>query len=804
MTYVNLKFANRRPFLKMSVPSNELLGRNSGPGTTSAATETLVDAEINTIDLEVNNVVVTQDLQPRRFQQQDDHESLDKFLSRRVIVGSGVLQTTDGTMTTKQLASPIATYISNAAIAAKVKNYYYISGDFEIVFALNATPGCLGLYALTGLPVMTGDIGSEGVPYGDDALIPVNCIQNDWSGLIDVATSQTLTITLPFVFPCDSCAVYAIGNLWQLWLTCLQPVSTAMPSGQTVTPYTIYGRFLPGYKLSVPVYQGQANAPQEAKPLSSGLRGISQAMGALTSFPMVSAVATSVQAGAMTAARIAEILGYSRDSQPTNPMPVMQRSTTSLVNVDGVDNSYTAALTCHNRINNDPRLMGGGAEDELSYASLFARKTIIDTVAVTSTLSTGQVFWSAPVTPFYWWCPSISDANNLHLSVPGYVGLPFEYWRGDLVYTLIAPMSAFQRCRLQVLWSPRPIPLGVPGVDPTPDTYSSIFDLTPGSRHEFRVGYQKHLPFMTQIFASATTTLSGQVQGFNGYLSLRIVNPIVSSSSTFDVTTMFIFMSAAPNMRFQKLSNMLALNAYDATTTKLVTFNQEYPVAFTYEGEGGAVGDGAAPLLHSSDLVPPSGDYPGDDICFGDNIASVRALMQKPSIFSPIAGTVNSPAIVWPAQFATSIPGYVGNSLAAHYAIMYHAVATSERWKLLPSAFMFFSASKSLAVDSVGVGALDPVSYVGDNLGAEVQTPYYQPYKFNYAAYNIPSGSGPGLATTVMLTLDSTGSSTTIPRHLLYHSFADDIRACFFRQLPTIVLNTTHVQPASRGVFGPF
>jgi len=79
-----------------------------------------------------------------------------------------------------------------------------------------------------------------------------------------------------------------------------------------------------------------------------------------------------------------------------------------------------------------------------------------------------------------------------------------------------------------------------------------------------------------------------------------------------------------------------------------------------------------------------------------------------------------------------------------------------------------------------------PMTFVGENKGAEVNIPYYHNFKYEVSHYNNPNL---GLAKLDIFTDSDPGEVSCV----IYHSFGPDIRATCFRQVPGVLFRTAPV-----------
>jgi hypothetical protein len=244
----------------------------------------------------------------------------------------------------------------------------------------------------------------------------------------------------------------------------------------------------------------------------------------------------------------------------------------------------------------------------------------------------------------------------------------------------------------------------------------------------------------------------------------------------------------------------------------------------------GASGDEDDHELEVVELVPSSGEYPMEDLLFGERIHSVRAMMQKPSrifwtdstgYYSPTANLSwpTRPANMLVPQFgpfptvdwvSTEFVRFFDNSFTyfGYYRALYLGIACSERYKYIArgeSEFFgacpfYFSGIPGASTNDASTipGMLSPMSCVGPNRGYEVVVPYYDRKKFELGFttkfLRDDNTDSPNQKFTQLFLCQTAstvlGAATPGP---MYHSAGPDIRCVGFRQVPTVAFENVTV-----------
>lgn len=757
---------NSVPHVRASEVNSQVEGvstRFPSPGgerITYQADETQTSAELNDIVLDTPEVVSGTVTSVVR-QQRNDAPSLDKFMSRRVSLLSEVWSSTDTALTVTKLMQPLATYLANPNITAKLRNYSYMRGNFVITVVVAAAPGSYGLYAVSALPT---DL-STGKRAGFNGTVPtINAVtQVDWHALVDVAVSTSIEIRLPYAGYFEVLPFSTFGASWTLYRSCFQSVSTSMASTLTTANVTYYGHFEEDYELAVPTYQIG---------VSAALAGASEAV---SGFGHVASATSGVVSRVLgSAAEVARGLGYSRDNQEETPTHMMTQSTSSVVSYDGNDKGYVAALQTRNSLKGDDSFCLGIERDELQIADIVARKSLLFSGPLLTSAVAETILFTLPVHPGLSYSP-------LCLSTTAYVGLPFAYWRGDLDFWIYVPVSMFHRCRLQAVWSASPIPAGGTPANVTAATYSYVFDVVPGKMQKISIGYQMEKPYssMCQTFNIAGAEGAMLDPYCNGWFSLRVVTPL-TTLLTSDSTSVFVFMSGGENLQF----------AVPAASITVIPGSSGPPTSYDYmtvSYQSGVLGENNPMETVSVQLVPSPGAS-DPSYHFGESHTSIRAFMQKPSR-SIVQMNANGggvflvePLSAVPVSGAASSLGSF--AWAQWYALAFFAFAGDETFHVLPNAPAWISASRTGYSQVWSVTATGAVSYVGPNLGYECVVPYYNPARFFSPCYSTGQGV---TAINVAFTVDCPATQTTPLKMAVFSAVKSGFRMSGFCGCPGLL-----------------
>jgi hypothetical protein len=502
---------------------------------------------------------------------------------------------------------------------------------------------------------------------------------------------------------------------------------------------------------------------------------------ALTGVPVIGAYAAAASKVAGTISSIASMFGFTREAAPHPPTVVSHRSVTNVGQIDGDDSSEVAALSIANAISVDPMIGGiSGSVDCLATSDLMMRWTHVKQFTWTPAQASGTNLASVPVSPSY-----LSDSSiypgPLVMTTAGWFGLPFNYWRGDMEFMVIIPVSKLHRGSIQAFW----VPFGsTASEDPTMVALNEISSVTCGENKIYTIGYARAQPFVQNVFLSSQAIVNTNYT--NGFLVLRVVNPLQSQNPD-NVVIGHIFARAGANMEFAVPRDILRFPT--PTDPFEASLNN-----FRYQGASGDEDDCSPERVQ---LVASSGDFPADKLFFGERISSVRALLQKPTLIFPhFIGTGAPTAVFLPPLGNLPISSGLGfeylNSwtFAGWYRAAFTGFACSERIKVVAgNDNAYIGIGPRNISDGNTVSQLNhipltaPVSYKGETRGNEALVPYYTPRKFVLSRYNFGQLSVEKMLRGTQITVLGSANQV-VDMGAVYHSFGPDIRVTGFRQIP--------------------
>jgi len=666
-------------------------------------------------------------------------------------------------------------------VQKKISDFTYFRGTIQITGVVTAPPGGYGAYVVSALP-FGGDTNAVSA-----LLNPINCMQVDHFVMVNIASSKNFVFQLPWVDNIDFGEISDALRSWKIYVTCLKSLQTSIPGGTNGGIIQFYVNLMDDLEMVVPHFQSRKiKANKALKELAPGLHEkigegkgsalvgkVSGFLESVEKVPVIGAFVQPVAAAGRVVEGILDFFGFTRESQEVAPMPVTFRSVSNIARTDGPDSSDIAALTIGNSLTIDPLARGFSSEDPLACPAFFDRWTLVKMVNWMPGNYAGEVLTSVLVSPSYCIGESLGPGPGVYLTPAGYYGLTFEYWRGTMEYRIVIPTSKLHRGVLQFIWVPFN---SSPDNEVTNTSMNIVFDVSTSQYIDLTIGFANKKPYLQNRLITEEMVIL-PLGASNGYLSIKVVNPLMAQDSLAG-TNICIFAKAGKDMDFAMLRDELIYidGAGDPS---------RYEIKTSLVLQSGALGDDEEEDKTSTVLVPKADPYPSADLLFGERIASIRALLQKPC---NIDSRIIDQMCYFPPLFYTpgaTIDAYF--TYTGYFRACFVGMAASECFKIFPNAGCWLGAYPRILLGGTNInriGALSPMTYCGQNLGAEFRIPYYGETKYLRGCDNLPNDVGRNNAIVMQNT--SVDNVTTV----MYHSCGPDIGATMFRQIPTVCFNS--------------
>lgn len=472
------------------------------------------------------------------------------FLSKPIVVQSGIIQSTD-TSTTFATLEVLASHVSNDVSSRKVAGFLGIRATQVLRLQINANRFQQGRYILFWIPFCGG--GNTGAnSNGSYELIRRRANKTTVTQLphveIDINSTTEAILEIPFVsvhpfYPLPASSSYGFC-LGYYGLYPYSPIS--VPSGLTVAQYTIYSS-LKDVKLVAPTYpqmsftrSKRSSNPTETEQSEKGLGPVSSTayhikaiadLGTLF-VPALSFISQPVSWAMDIMKKVASSVGYSNPIDLSNVTRAVQTLQPFANNCDMVDASMPLSLFGCNQIEVLPGFAGSDV-DEMSIDYIKTIPAYLTSFTMTTAQTAGTKLYALNFDPSAMYNTFVDTG-----AVTTYTNTPitfllklFQVWRGSIRVTFKIVKTEFHSGRIEIVYFPQE-PFGVNGVVPNTSTatnrayvHREIVDIRSGTQIDILLPYVSVVPWRV-------------VGDILGSMQVYVVNellapPTVSSSITF-------------------------------------------------------------------------------------------------------------------------------------------------------------------------------------------------------------------------------------------------------------------------------
>lgn len=703
------------------------------------------------------------------------------LLERRVELTPIAISSTAPALWVGVQRSIVREWFLHPEISPIMDQYQGLRGEFEVTVQLLAAGLSYGLYGFSMQSDGIDAVAMQGLHSVKEAnatstvtVEPRNLPQTSCA-MINPAESKIITYTLPYNCPL---AYYYSGagavDPWKLCMVTYQPIGNGNDSTTVVTSEVqIFIRLKPGYQLAA-LYQQMLP--------SKGLKLASDA---------------------------ASAMGYSRDTT-AGLAPVMVRSGCSfLSNVDQPEQSERVGLYITGRL--APSLGDCGGADHDTFRSLFARPVMQASFLLSPGLATKTVVLTLPVTPFLSHDPIGAPPLDTYTpTVAGFVGMPFQYWRGTMHYRIIVPGPSTLRTKLQVFYNAGSVGPAINAASTT-RLANEQFVVSGPTCLDFSVGFAQPTWGVRSYLTSpnqadyAASIVAGTFT--NGNVRVALASPVETPGG---VTINCIVLAwAGDDMQFWSPRPYAQAKASGATAS-YVDIGNSFVLQSAHDAD--------LCLTETTELVKSLGFVDVGRDLGGDVVRSVRALMQKPVHFGtlPTGGALYQalldfiPIPPWANRTGAYLNG--GNPTicwAGYYASMFVGVRGSTLLKMQIQTADDTTTTSNGALNVVRCsmplslsGAIAPgvVRYwdwtLGNSLKPTIDGNLYEyviPFQMGLASYwpprffQVASGGGTGTDRVIEAILVNGENAVGSNDSLVYlRSYAPDVSLGAFRRTPQI------------------
>lgn len=557
---------------------------------------------------------------PHMAAAQETDISIAEYLARPLLIAS-IDMTTGGTVT------PWSTFLTNPAVAAKIRNVYLIRGNMHLRFIPQADAYTYGM--ATVIPTIHGKL--------------CDAFASDYGALIDVGTQKEVELVTPYFAPTPFIVVPAAASATQFSYRIDAFVGPRSSQTSVIPPVSIsVYAWITEPDMRIPYAQSgimkgvnwvNENVPQEAKPaglLSKPMSAINRAANELSEVPIIGSIAKTAGAIAGAIGRVASWFGFSRPAYLIDAINNIKRYGTNTAAGFGPTYSLKVDHDPKRSKSVDPSTIIGMGHDQLAFGYITRHWGYITTVGFANTAVVGTSIFSAYCAPG---AVRTSGARVYHTPLSSVSSL-FKYWAGTLEYKFVVVCSTFHKGRVRIYWNPT-----VATENPTNTTTMLTMDIAPGNTATMVVPWGSDRPYRQ---GGIQSYIPGGLSGLNnGYIYAEIDQKVQVPDVSALVYVM-VFVRAGTDMKFAVPSgtNYIAskVNAmpgvaptraepYVAVTDAFVTGEYAFPVVNQGKVDGYGLG---VTNKDTADKVDPELALE----IFGDDCVTLRTLMKRYDLYA--------------------------------------------------------------------------------------------------------------------------------------------------------------------------
>lgn len=499
-------------------------------------------------------------------------QSLNVVLSRPYPVATGTWQTSDA------ITSLIATYhfpnllLNIPFLSEKLNHFQYLRANIRFGIRLNTTPFHSGKLLVSYIPegLENDVVYNKALWYLTDtsrySIYQAACNQHR---IVSANTQVTTEFIIPYVHPRLLYDLRSTGNqqvtgkMGTVQVHVLHPLRSANTASAFSIDYTVYANF-DNPEVSGLAFRAQMSTKEEAqvrseKGVISGIASASRKL--IHSVRRLPLIGDQVSRAEPVFKAIESISRAMDLAMPTTLASTDKRkleTVTNLANTSGLDGSNLLSLDPENRIASDFKIFGDDIDYDVfdNYKMLpglimlgsFNNESAVNSEIFDRPLVVCPTFVHTATQPGHYRRFDMTPIANL--------AQHFRFWTGGLKYHIMFTASSQTSYRVRLSWNPDGTYAGTPGNADAGNLVSAIIDGQGDTSYSFTVPYLQAFDWLEVPDLEKTNLVprTNGDAGMNGQLSLRIVNPPVTSNMTPTSSTVYyaVWISGAEDFRVNR------------------------------------------------------------------------------------------------------------------------------------------------------------------------------------------------------------------------------------------------------------
>jgi len=470
------------------------------------------------------------------------------------------------------------------SVRAKLRNYAYMKANLRVRISISGSPFHYGRLLFSYQPyaihnsALQALLASVAINSSLRPLLLSYLSQSKQSWYMDVKDNQPFEITLPFISykPCfklfNTASVNTVvasgtpfedfseaGSLFVYSMNSVESVSST-PSDVSVQIYAWFEDAQLGCptaaQIGISTESGKVDE-RHVGPVEKLSSKMAQASGVLTSIPVIEPFASVSKIAFSTLSKVSAIFGWSRPVIISNPSYVKNNGFSNGAQTIGSETNFRITLDPEQEVSVDPDLFGS-SEDEMHLNYLCSLPSYFDTFTWSPTdLPMTNSIFTCGVNP----CHAVRFIGATEFVQPTslcFAAIPFEYWRGDIIFKFDVVCSAYHRGKLAIVYEP----VSVQSTLITSNTefnkqYLAIIDLQQTQSVELCVNWNSYRSWLRTLQSTEAGLISGSSFSpaawhtrLNGYI---IAVPFTTLQSPDDSSVQINVSVRSDNMCFNGL-----------------------------------------------------------------------------------------------------------------------------------------------------------------------------------------------------------------------------------------------------------
>lgn len=568
----SIDFLKRKMNSRQVFPESGVVGP-SGSGQVEIRDETVSDS--SGLDIFLHSAGKTTDINVG----QKEEQGVQGFLSRPVIIHSDSHAVGS---TFNEILDVWDLFTRKPSIRAKLRNFAYLRATLKLRVSISGTSFHAGRVLLSYQPFASAN-PTLSTLYSMATVDPATyrrCLLNYLSqahGAItmNVNENKPVEMTIPFIFPRPLARLFdgsvalaaaspypdmeAMGSLY------VQSINELTATGTADTPV-----YMQVYAWFEDVELGTSTATQTVITTESGelktgpiekiasrLVKVSQAA---MSIPYLKPYATASGMIFGGVRYIASHMGWSRPVVVDDEHTVYLKPQANTALTIGKDSAYRVVLDPCQELSVS-NMYSGVDQDEMVIANIANRASYLGTVQweTTDTALTTLLF-NSYVHPNL---NTIGNGISHYLVQPtamAYACMPFQYWRGDIVFRFEVVSTGFHRGKIAIVYEPNPEQLGLTAITPQINKqYVQIIDIQETNTFEVVVNWASARNWLSNIPVADVTSVvdnpllpSKSPDEYNGWIGVYPFTSLQSSDGSGVSINVYAY---SPNLQVNALTS---------------------------------------------------------------------------------------------------------------------------------------------------------------------------------------------------------------------------------------------------------